>query len=100
MPVVLYELMGLQFEWDSEKAQTIFNKHNITLKEACSVFMDTNEVTLIDYRFDDDEQRYITIGFSNQVRLLVVAWTQRAHNIRIITAMKAGVNHEKRYARR
>ena len=100
MPTVKYQFMGLEFEWDSDKAQLVWLEHQITFQEACSVFLDDNEITLIDERFDDDEQRFITIGFSENARLLVVAWTQRDETIRLITAIKAEKKHERRYQNR
>lgn len=100
MPTVNMTLYGIFFEWDSDKELLVTQKHNITFSEACSVFIDDNEVTFVDNRFDDNEQRFITIGMSNQARLLVVSWTQRGMNYRLITAIKAEKKHERHYNRR
>lgn len=97
MPTVEMMLYGIQFEWHDGKAELVFEEHNLTFAEACSVFFDDNEVTFADNRFDDSEQRFITIGMSNQARLLVVSWTQRENKYRLITAMKAEKKHEKYY---
>ncbi len=100
MPTITMTLYGIEFEWDSDKELLVANEHNIYFSEACSVFTDNNEVTFIDNRFDDGEQRFITIGMSNQARLLVVSWTQRGTKYRLITAIKAEKKHEKHYNRK
>ncbi len=99
MPTISQILFDISFEWDDEKEKLVLQQHKVTFTECCSVFVDVNHVTIFDKRFDDNEQRYITIGISNQAKLLVVAWTQRADTIRLITAMKAEKHHEKRYNR-
>lgn len=100
MPTVTYTLNGLIFEWHDEKEILVETGHKISFTEACSVFFDMNELTFEDTRFDYSEQRYITIGFSEQARLLVVAWTQRTETIRLITAIKAESKHERLYQRK
>ena len=52
-----------------------------------------------DTRFEYDEERFLTIGMSNQARLLVVAWTFRGESIRLITTVKAEKSYEQRYNR-
>lgn len=99
MPTIEISLYGIEFEWDSDKELLVLSEHNISFAEACSVFTDDNEVTFMDNRFDDGEQRYITIGMSNQARLLTIGWTQRANKYRLITAIKAEKKHEKYYNR-
>ncbi len=100
MPTVNITSYGIHFEWDSDKELLVANQHKISFSEACSVFADENEVTFVDNRFDDGEQRFITIGMSNQARLLVVSWTQRGIKYRLITAIKAEKKHERYYNRR
>lgn len=96
MPTVKHKLANLNFEWDTEKHQKVLDKHQISFEEAASIFLDLNEKTFQDLRFDD-ELRFITIGLSNQARLIAVAWTARSGSIRLITALKATKNHEKQY---
>lgn len=100
MPTIVFEYMGIVFEWDDDKEQKVIADHKITFREACSVFMDENEFTFEDTRFDYDEQRFVTIGFSDKARLLVVGWTQRENSIRLITAIKAENKYERLYQRR
>lgn len=100
MPTVEYELNGLWFVWDDNKELLVVSDHQILFTEACSVFFDDNELTYDDTRFDYSEQRFITIGFSNQARLLTIGWTLRDDKIRLITAIKAESKHERLYQRR
>ena len=37
---IVYQLQGVEFEWDSNKAQSNLDKHGITFEEATEVFFD------------------------------------------------------------
>ena len=75
------------FEWDISKAKENQSKHGISFADTFGVFEDSNAVTVED--FQRGEQRYITIGMDAFGRILVVAYTWRGDNIRIISARKA-----------
>jgi uncharacterized DUF497 family protein len=75
------------FEWDESKAKENQSKHGISFADTFGVFEDSNAVTLED--FGRSEQRYITIGMDAFGRILVVVYTWRGDNIRIISARKA-----------
>ena len=90
--------MALRFDWDLNKASKNTKKHEVTFDEAATVFDDPMFVTVIDEEHSDDEERYITIGVSRQGRLLVVAHTDRAGQIRVISARKATKYEEQFYA--
>ena len=75
------------FEWDESKAIKNKSKHKISFADTFAVFEDPNAVTIEDFR--KDEQRYVTIGMDAFGRILVVAYTWREENIRIISARKA-----------
>jgi uncharacterized DUF497 family protein len=76
----------MKFEWNAEKAEKNFNKHKVTFTEAATVFGDTLSITIYDPDHSKDEERYITIGWSNHDRLLMVSHTDRGDYIRIISA--------------
>jgi len=80
--------MGLFFEWDRNKAGHNLRKHEVSFSEAASVFADDLAITYDDPSHSTDENRHITVGFSRQGRLLVVAHTDRENRIRIISARK------------
>ncbi len=74
--------------WDSPKASLNFNKHGIRFSDAETVPYDPNAVTIED-RDAGDEQRHVTIGADALGRVLVVVYTYRSENIRLISARRA-----------
>lgn len=80
--------MSLKFEWHPRKATMNKYKHNVSFEEASTVFADPLSATVFDLDHADNEERYITVGFSQQKRLLIVSHTERNDNIRIISARK------------
>lgn len=91
--------MDLEFEWDEEKAELNIFKHDVSFEEAITVFGDMQALTRFDDRHSLFEDRYITIGFSNLLRILVVVYTERNSNTRIISARKATPREQKQYER-
>jgi len=87
----------VRFEWDTEKAKTNIRKHGVEFGEAMSVFGDPLEVTIADPDHSHLEQRYLSIGLSSSGRLLVVSYTERNGNIRIISARTATSAERKTY---
>ena len=83
------------FEWDKSKAKENQSKHGISFADTFAVFEDPNAVTLDDFR--RGEQRYVTIGMDAFGRILVVVYTWRGDNIRIISARKAVRYEVRRY---
>jgi uncharacterized protein len=79
------------FEWDESKAKENRSKHGISFADTFAVFEDPNAVTLED--FQRGEHRYVTIGMDAFGHILVVVYTWREENIRIVSARKA-VRHE------
>jgi uncharacterized DUF497 family protein len=81
--------MELTFEWDEEKAKANLRKHKVSFDEAIAVFSDPFSITILDPDHSLDEQRYIDIGISDKGRVLVVVYTERGVNMRIISCRKA-----------
>jgi len=75
------------FEWDESKARVNKSKHGISFADTFAVFEDPNAVTVEDFR--KGEQRFVTIGLDAFGRIIVVVYTWREDNIRIISARKA-----------
>ena len=89
--------MKLNFEWDEEKAKANFKKHRISFEEATTVFHDHFSITMPDPDHSEGEERYIDIGSSDNGRVLVVAYTERGSNIRIISCRKATLSERRLY---
>lgn len=81
--------MKLNFEWDEEKAKANLKKHRVSFEEATTVFLDPFSMTNPDPDHSLDEQRYIDIGSSDNGRVLIVVYTERGSNIRIVSCRKA-----------
>src|SRR3989338_2133823 len=77
-------IMKLNFEWDGEKAKKNLKKHKVSFDEATAVFIHPFSITVPAPDHSVDEQRYIDIGSSDNGRVLVVVYTERGSNIRII----------------
>jgi uncharacterized DUF497 family protein len=78
--------MGLNFEWDDDKAKANKKKHKVSFEEASTVFGDPLSRTIFDPLHSDEEDRFIILGESNRRRLLVVVFTDRDDRIRVISA--------------
>ena len=90
------------FEWSIEKARANQDKHDVSFEEAATVFTDPMALTIFDPDHSEVEERWITMGISNNGRLLVVIHTfreesERASTIRIISSRRAGRQEQKEY---
>ena len=78
----------IQFEWDPAKAKMNLRKHGIAFREAATVLRDPLSITIFDPDHSDEEDRFITFGFSAAGKLLMAAHTERSERIRIISARR------------
>ena len=86
------------FEWDeASKAGINYRKHGVRMSEAIPVFDDPYAITIADDESDPDEQRFVTLGIGAMRRLLVVVYTWRGENIRIISARPAEAHERDQY---
>ena len=76
----------LIFEWDENKNIKNIEKHSISFTESATVFKDILSLSYIDPDHSEDEERFVIIGLSEKNNLLVVAYTERNDNIRLISA--------------
>ena len=81
----------LVFDWDERKSSANKKKHGVSFEEAQSVFFDDNAIEYDDPEHSDEEDRFILVGRSYQLRVLVVChcFRQSASVIRIISARRA-----------
>lgn len=89
--------MALTFEWDEAKEELNRNKHGVSFDEAKTVFNDPRALTVHDTEHSDEEDRYLDVGMSFRGRVLVVSYTDRGRNIRIISCRKATKFERKTY---
>jgi uncharacterized DUF497 family protein len=91
----------LHFIWDEDKNKTNQKKHGISFDEAKTVFFDENAVEFQDPDHSKEEDRFILLGFSFKLRMLVVCYCYRENDtvIRIISARKATNKERLNYER-
>jgi uncharacterized DUF497 family protein len=89
----------MQFVWDKNKNEANIRKHNISFDEAKTVFFDDNARLIPDPEHSISEERFIILGITNKLRLLVVVHTYKEDDdvIRIISARKATKTETKYY---
>jgi len=91
----------LRFEWDKRKEKTNIKKHGISFDEARTVFYDENAIQYFDIDHSKDEDRFILLGISFNLRIVVVCHCFRKSEtvVRIISARKADGDEENEYWR-
>ncbi len=89
----------IQFNWDKNKAKTNIEKHSVSFEEAQSVFDDDNARLIFDPDHSEDEDRFILLGLSCSLKILVVVhcYKDGQNIIRLISARKATKPEEKSY---
>lgn len=94
-------MKSISFKWDNKKAKENLKKHNITFEEAQTAFIDPNARMIFDKGHSGDEDRFIILGISSGLRLLVVCHCYRENDmiIRIISARRATKKEQKQYGR-
>ena len=85
----------VEFEWDASKARLNVIKHGIDFSETVAVFEDELAITIPDDSTYED--RFITLGMDMMGRILVIVYTYRGENIRIISARKASSKEIRQY---
>jgi uncharacterized DUF497 family protein len=89
----------MRFAWDDAKAEENRRKHGVSFEEASTVFADENARLKHDPDHSQDEDRFVLLGFSAKLRLLLVCHAYRENDevIRIISARKATPNERRHY---
>jgi len=89
----------IAFAWDEAKAAANRRKHGVSFEEAATVFGDENARLRRDPEHTGGEERFVLLGFSSKLRLLVVCHVYRQDDrvIRLISARKATRNEAKQY---
>lgn len=95
-------MSDLRFEWDPRKAASNERRHGISFEEAKTVFYDEHAKLIDDPNHSADEDRFILLGMSAKLRVLIVVHAYRARDdvIRLISARKATRSERARYEER
>ena len=92
--------MGLfKVVWDEKKNRINQRRHGVSFEEAQTVFFDDNAIEYFDPEHSKDEDRFIFLGMSFRLRVLVICHCYREGDsiIRIISARKAIAKEKKVY---
>jgi len=81
----------MEFEWDDHKAESNLKKHGIRFSEAVTVWLDSSALEMTDPDHSEKEERWIRLGLSQNIRVLVVVYVEKVEGerVRIISARKA-----------
>ncbi|MBD2178574.1 BrnT family toxin [Pseudanabaena sp. FACHB-1998] len=85
----------MKYQWDKNKDSSNLQKHGIEFADAVSVFSDDLAITIPDNRFDED--RFVIIGMDAFGRILVIVFTWRGEDIRLISTRLAECRERKQY---
>ena len=92
-------MSNLKFEWDASKASANLKKHGISFDQARTVFFDENAKLIDDPDHSDDEERFVLLGLSSSLKVVLVChcYREQGNVIRIISARKASTQESKQY---
>jgi uncharacterized DUF497 family protein len=92
-------MLDIAFEWDERKNAENRRRHGVSFEEAQSVFLDEHAVQFFDESHSSSEDRFLMLGMSSHLRLLVVAhaFRERDSVIRIISARKTTKREGRHY---
>ncbi len=94
--------MDYYFDWSLEKEKQNIRKHNVSFRQAATVFYDPGQLSIFAEGHSNDEERWLTIGLDSTGVLRVVIHTfeiidESSCQIRIISACKATVIESRQY---
>jgi uncharacterized protein len=85
----------MSYQWDPAKARRNQEKHGVRFADAVAVFMDDRAITVED--LFTAEEGFITLGMDALGRILVVVFTYRGDEIRLISARMATISERRQY---
>ena len=87
----------IEFDWDDDNHSHLA-QHQVSPGEFEQLL--NNDPVDVDYGLVNDEERFRSVGLTDQGRLLSVVWTVRNGKVRAITAFPASVLDKKAYLER
>lgn len=94
--------MEYKFDWDPKKDKANRRKHKVSFRQAASIFLDPNQLSIFDEEHSDEEDRWITLGLDSTGILRLVIHTfesvmDELSQIRIISARNAEPEEQAQY---
>jgi uncharacterized protein len=92
-------MSSLRFEWEEKENASNRRGHRVSFEEARTAFLDDNARVIPDPDHSEREERFVLIGLSISLRVLVVCHCYRGTDevIRIISARRADRDEIKQY---
>nr|VFJ63203.1 MAG: hypothetical protein BECKDK2373C_GA0170839_110420 [Candidatus Kentron sp. DK] len=92
-------MRDIQFAWNERKNRENKRKHKVSFEEARTVFLDENAIRFFDPDHSEEEDRFIMLGISFMLRVLIVCHCYQENDsvIRIISARKADKQEQSEY---
>lgn len=91
-----YTIQTLKFEWDPKKAAANLRKHGVSFEDAQTVFANENAKLIDDPDYSEKEGRFVLLGLSSSLRLLVDCHCYRSQgNVIRITSARKAQDHER-----
>ncbi len=92
----------MRFEWDESKEKANRRKHGVSFEEAQAAFCDEHAVQFFDPDHSEEEDRFILLGMSFKLRVIVVCHCFRESEtvVRLFSARRADKGEEREYWRR
>ena len=89
----------IKFSWDARKAKRNIKRHKVSFEEAATIFYDEKAIEFFDPDHSKNEDRFLMLGLSWRLRILVVCYCLRKQGleIRIISARKATRKEKRAY---
>ena len=94
-------MSDVTFEWDPKKSRANKSNHGVSFEEARTAFLDENARVIPDDEHSAHEERFVLLGISVALRVLVVCRCYRESDrlIPIISARRATTTERREYAR-
>lgn len=86
----------MRFQYDPAKAASNLKKHGVSFADAEGVFYDPLAIQMPDPDFEDEE-RFVAVGMGSAGAILVVVYTNRGDETRLISARRATRHEVKSY---
>jgi hypothetical protein len=86
----------MRFQYDPAKAAENLKNHKVSFADAEGVLEDPLAITVEDPDAEG-EKRFVTVGLGSAGELLVVVWTERDEDCRLISARRATRKERKQY---
>ena len=93
-------MADVRFEWDARKSRANKAKHGVSFEEARTAFLDEHARVIPDPEHSDDEERFVLLGLSIELRVLVVCHCYRESDqvVRIFSARRADASERRQYS--